>query len=52
MPVFPFFHVHVNIQCTAPLHKLIFNFSFMCKSVWCIQDTFYLKLTYLSSLVV
>ena len=41
------------------MHILTFNilihciiFSFMCKSVWCIQDIFYLKLTYLTLLVV
>ena len=31
---------------------MIVNFSFLCKSVWCIQGTFYLKLTYPTLLVV
>ena len=34
------------------LHNLIVNFSSLCKSVWCIQGTFYLKLTYPTLLVV
>ena len=47
-----FFHAHVDIQNPPLLHKLIVNFSFMCKSVWCIQSTFYLKPTYLTLLLV
>ena len=42
---FPFFHAHVDLWHSPPLHKLIVNFSFMWNSVWCIQGTFYL--TYL-----
>ena len=52
LSVFPFFHAHVDIWNPLPLHKLIVEFSFMCKSVWCSQSTFYLKLTYLTLLVV
>jgi len=42
----------LTFQHPPPLHKLIVNFSSMYKSVWCIQGTFYLKLTYLTLLVI
>ena len=49
--VFPCFHAHVDMSHPPP-HKLIVKFSCLCKSVWCIQGTFYLKLTYPNLLVV
>ena len=52
LSVLPIFHAHVDIQHPPLLHKSIVNFSFMCKSGWCIQATFYLTLTYLTLLVV